>query len=304
MQEVIVTSFLISAYDLYHSIVDYPSTPFSEIAFLDSGGYEASKDAGLAEDSYPKTSRKEWKLGYYKDVLDSWPKFLPTIAVSYDHPHERRPLHNQIDDALRLFDEFPSFGKEFLIKPESETQQYIKVPTVVADVKRFEKFDIIGLAEKELGNSVLQRMVAISRLRKAMDMAGINKPIHIFGSLEPVSTPLYFLAGADIFDGLSWLRFSYYKGLTVYHQDHGILKYGVDELERKAIARTYASNIYCLRDLQNEMHMYLLDHDLKHFTYHQDKIRQALNLLHVKLKEVRSWEDQEEDGSTGTKLTI
>ncbi len=49
-------------------------------------------------------------------------------------------------------------------------------------------------------------MQNIAKLRKALDKAGLNIPLHVFGSLDTVTTPLYFLAGADIFDGLTWLR--------------------------------------------------------------------------------------------------
>ena len=43
-------------------------------------------------------------------------------------------------------------------------------------------FDVIGFTEKEIGNSVLDRMNNIAKLRIAMRKANINKPIHIFGS--------------------------------------------------------------------------------------------------------------------------
>lgn len=83
------------------------------------------------------------------------------------------------------------------------------------------RFHALGVTEKELGGNFKERMINIARIRKALNGVGLeNMPIHIFGSLDTVSTPLYFVAGADIFDGLTWLRFAYYKGMTIYRQNY------------------------------------------------------------------------------------
>ena len=66
----------------------------------------------------------------------------------------------------------------------------------------------------------------------------METPIHVFGSLDTVTTPMYFLAGADIFDGLTWLRFAFHGGYTVYKHNYGALKFGVatkDAFDRCAL---------------------------------------------------------------------
>jgi hypothetical protein len=70
-------------------------------------------------------------------------------------------------------------------------------------------------------------MQNIAKLRNALTKAGIDIPIHVFGSLDSVTTPLYFLAGADVFDGLTWLRFAFHEGQTLYKQNYGALHLGV-----------------------------------------------------------------------------
>ena len=70
-------------------------------------------------------------------------------------------------------------------------------------------FDIVGVTEREIGESIHDRLVNIARLRKSLNAAEVTIPIHVFGGLDPLLTPLYFAAGAEIFDGLGWLRYAY-----------------------------------------------------------------------------------------------
>jgi len=81
------------------------------------------------------------------------------------------------------------------------------------------EFNIIGVTEKELGDSMLTRLVNTAKLRRALDARGSKQLIHIFGSLDPIACPLFFMAGADIFDGLTWLRYGYHQGMAVYRQN-------------------------------------------------------------------------------------
>jgi hypothetical protein len=40
--------------------------------------------------------------------------------------------------------------------------------------------------------------------------------IHVLGGLDPFMTPLYFLAGADVIDSLTWLRMGFTDGGARY----------------------------------------------------------------------------------------
>ena len=80
-------------------------------------------------------------------------------------------------------------------------------------------------------------MTTIAHIRIAMKDSGANAPIHIFGSLDPVTTPLYFIAGADIFDGLSWLRYTFSNGDAYYMESYGPRTEGIN-LPMKAIRVT------------------------------------------------------------------
>jgi hypothetical protein len=113
-------------------------------------------------------------------------------------------------------------------------------------------------------------------LRRALDKAGLEIPIHVFGSLDTVTTPLYFLAGADIFDGLTWLRFAFHDGLTVYKQNYGAIKLGVVTPAHVVDGRCWNNNYYYMKDLELEMRRFLNGHDFSCFTHHRDLFRNSL----------------------------
>jgi hypothetical protein len=75
------------------------------------------------------------------------------------------------------------------------------------------------MTEKELGDSLLTRLVNTAKLRCALDARRSKQLIHIFGSLDPIACPLFFIAGADIFDGLTWLRYGYHEDIAMYRQN-------------------------------------------------------------------------------------
>ena len=65
--------------------------------------------------------------------------------------------------------------------------------------------------------------MAIYQLRRLLDHAGVESPIHVFGELDPLYTPLYFAAGGEMFDGLGWLRYTYREGVAVHRDATAIL---------------------------------------------------------------------------------
>ncbi len=60
-------------------------------------------------------------------------------------------------------------------------------------------FTFIGVTEKELGGSTLDRMVNLAKIRQALDTHEILSPIHVFGSLDPLTSILYFSGGSRSF---------------------------------------------------------------------------------------------------------
>lgn len=274
-EELIDGELLISAYDLHHGHIKGP-IEFPQAIFLDSGGYEAGKDVELSDDRQDERTPKPWRLEDYAAVISSWSSPRPTVLVSYDHPKERVPVVDQIARATDTMPTQPNSFREILFKPDGEDEDATNVAAIVANVHKLAPFDAVGVTEKEIGINQQARMSNIARIRRALNDAGLgNKPIHIFGSLDTISTPLYFVAGADIFDGLTWLRFAYCEGMTIYRQNYATLKYGTQIKSRLVEAQCAFDNYYYMNKMQLEMRTFLGNHSFDSFSHHRELIEGA-----------------------------
>jgi len=250
ISEVIDGPLLISAYD-YHYLKN-PKISFPDLIFLDSGGYECSKDHSISEIGLYKPDPHDWDEELYAQVINEWSIKIPTVLISYDHPSKSESIQIQIERANDLFQEKDEFLKEILIKPETERSKRINIEGVIDNIESLNSFDILGFTEKELGNSVLDKMTNIAKIRNAMDDQEMKTPIHIFGSLDTITTPLYYLSGADIFDGLSWLRFVFNDGNTLYIDSFGPKLYSAGEnVEKIWIQSLYKNKRYLMELTMN-----------------------------------------------------
>jgi hypothetical protein len=228
LSEVITGPFLLSAYDFYHTD-PFPKITFSELVFFDSGGYESAVEKEVEEFGLYKPDPFEWTREKHIEAINRFDEEIPKVIISYDHPSERMSVAKQIDYANDLFRGREGIIKEILIKPETENSRRIKLSSFFENIERIQDFDILGFTEKELGKSVLDRMIAIAKIRQKLEDSHIDIPLHIFGSLDTLTTPLYYISGADIFDGLSWLRFVFDEGATHYINTYGPEKFGIHE---------------------------------------------------------------------------
>ena len=273
--DLIVGVTLVSAYDIYYNKIK-PPFDFPSLIFLDSGGYEASKDVELSDLGDKEHQPKGWTREMHESVIAEWDSSVPSVLISYDHPDTRVSIAEQIDRALAMAPGRQEFLRELLLKPERAAETQLPITAVIRHAHRFGEFDIIGVTEKEIGNSLAERMKNIARLRLALTAAGLDTPIHIFGCLDTISTPMYFLAGADIFDGLTWLRFAFHEGMTIYKHNYGALKLGIDTQADVVDARCWNQNYYYLSDLELEMRSYLNEHDFNVFKHHGPLLQAAL----------------------------
>lgn len=270
-QEAIIEAFLISAYDLSHRhiIYDFEYTP--EIIIIDSGGYETSEEFDLSATWRYQSAVKKWSIDQYRKELDSWPQHVPAIIVSFDN---RVDFGEQIQSAKELFNAYPNHLHDFLLKPDLPDKPFLELDILTPHTKELCEFAIIGVTEKELGNSLLERMLAIAQLRKLLNSHDISAPIHVFGSLDPITSSLYFLAGAEIFDGLTWIKYSYIDGRAIYYQNYTAIK-GIHVREDRAKAKSLIDNIYFLQELQNQMRVFLHTEDFSKFGSNADLLRES-----------------------------
>lgn len=281
-------SLLISAYDLYHKLIPEPKEfKSAKFNFIDSGGYETSQIYDLSGINKYNNNVKDWDKDKLVKILKDWPVDMNGIVVSYDHGELYQSLQSQVDEARKLFYNFrSSLMSTFLIKPEKESQTLIQLSGILANPELLQGFDIIGVTEKEIGNSQLDRMINIALLRQSMDKAGITAPIHVFGSLDPLNVILYFLAGAEIFDGLTWLKFAYVNCAAVYIQNYTILsqKYGIETKDTSLKRNFWVDNLSFLDKLKYSLINFHADNKYEVFSELDNKVynlSQTIEKIHV-----------------------
>jgi hypothetical protein len=280
--EFLTDALLLSAYDVYYKHVDPPTSAITEITFVDSGGYETSDLLDLSETFVTQLSSNEWDQSKLAEVHASWPEHVPAVFISYDSQSKRLSLSEQINAATRLFAGAGTHLTALLIKPETTDARYIDIHSIVAGARALKAFDVIGLTEKELGNSFATRMENIAKLRVALDDEHIAAPIHIFGSLDPISVCLYFVAGAEIFDGLTWLKYGYLSGSAVYRHNFAALTIGIHRRDDFVKLKTLQDNLNYLSNLRIQMMRFLNDADFAQLGAIGDVVRQGYELLRSK----------------------
>ena len=285
--EFLTEVFLISAYDIFYEHMPHPSnmsyTP--DMIFVDSGGYEISTDIEYSSAINPLPNPEPWVIKNLESVIENWPEHIPAVFVNFDHHNYRKPFTDQVADAQRLFQKCRQHLKILLLKPETKTQTTLNktISSAIVNIEDLGSFDIIGVTEKELGQSMLDRMCQITKLRLAMDEANVKAPLHIFGSLDPLSVCLYYIAGAEIFDGLTWLRYAYKDGICIYTNNLGIIQYGLHIKDDHLRLRTLIENYYYLQSLQQRLLEFEKTRSFDKLKPHADLLSNAYDSLKTKL---------------------
>lgn len=283
LSETIAAPVLISAYDLHHDLAVLPS--YSDVIFLDSGGYEALQDFHAENHTPDVVNGTSWDATRYASTLSTLQiGKQKVVAVSYDHPREPLPLVDQLSRAEELFPDRSDLIREFLMKPEPNAS-YIDIEVVLSQLDRLVSYPIIGLTDKELGATMMERLIAVAKLRQALRDRGVETPIHIFGSLDPITSPLYFLAGADVFDGLTWLRFGFSQGRTIYPQNFDAVELDLHQRPDNALVNRWTKNYLYLVQLEGEMRRFLLKSDFDCFGPNAQILEKAWLSLEESLKE-------------------
>jgi hypothetical protein len=281
---------LVSAFDLAKGHIPSIVSAVTEMTIIDSGGYEISDlhDLSTVYQHSPSPHEvSEWVEERLCEVYNSWPEHIPAVLVSFDRPDRPQPLQNQIKAARRLFSNYQHQVNTLLIKPESEGQNFIDAKNIIAHIEKFDDFDIIGFTEKEAGDSIIARMENIASIRLAMDDAGIKIPIHVFGSLDPISTVLYFLAGAEVFDGLTWIRFGFMDGVAYYYHNYGASKIGIDLADNIIKGQMMENNISYLINLKHQMQKFLVHNDFRVFGRNAEVFSRSYNQLRAKNRRIQ-----------------
>ena len=256
----IVDASLVSAYDLYYEKLNQENIYCSDVLFIDSGGYERRVDTELSEIYNHAYKPKCWNMELYLKQVETIQLLAPIVLINYD-PDTPISVPDQIEQAMIVFGKYPGFARDFLCKPTTKNNGTININEFIINLPQMDYFGLIGFTEKELGSSLIKRCKNLVSLRKGMQNHGLDKPIHIFGCIDPLNILAYFICGADVFDGLSWLRFSFSDGLALYRNSHSVIAGNWMIDEKRAIAKTSMDNLAILTQLMTRMSQFAQSHE-------------------------------------------
>lgn len=252
---------LLSAFDVARRYVQSEIADIADVIILDSGVYETSKIV-ISSDLHSLPSMgSDWTREEYQATISAITEETNTLSVSFDH---YGPIEQQIALARKDFSQTAGTETDFLVKPD-DPKGLLDIPAVLEYANELAHFDVIGVTEKELGDSIVARCVALRQLRRGLSSVGLDHPIHVFGAVTPGVMIAYLMSGADIFDGLNWLRYDYARpGLTC------IAEPAVDDplWDRPDCERfldIWRRNLLTLQKLQEAMRRYADDGSLEEF---------------------------------------
>ena len=288
-------SYLLSAYDLHHQHFRGPERFYGDTALilLDSGGYEMAPEFDSSEPKMtPLRKLPKFTRESYKNVLDSLYKKhsqKPFLIANFDWGTRQKPYKDQIEDARRLFKAYPEWSTNFILKPNRPKSTVVHVDQVTPFMSELRKFDVIGVTEKELGRSLIDRLKRIVELRLALNAKEIEAPIHVWGGLDPIVTPLYFFAGADIFDGISWLRYAYHDGVAVNRESHAVLNGNLTLPSDHSIALAQSDNLVALQGLATGMRNFSISEspNFDMFDGRGELFEKAFNVMRTKITQLK-----------------
>jgi hypothetical protein len=273
-------ALLVSAFDIYHGFltssdafrVGFAKSLYSNLRtiFIDSGWYE--KNVGPSSGQWYHDVGDvtlKFELEDYIKLVESLDPQLKAVLVAWD---SSGTYVEQIEVAQAFFAKHERFASSFLLKPEGARLHHDFRNLSTADAARLKFFDVVGVTEKELGDSILSRLTALANLRSRLDEARVAAPIHVFGGLDPLFTPLYFAAGGEIFDSLAWLRYAFRDGMSVSRESVGVLDKSYEKRFPVATGHVQLRNLDALAELSRELKVFF--HNRGDWT----KLRRGLEL--------------------------
>jgi hypothetical protein len=298
-------SVMISAYDLHFSHFDAPKLGSkrpemhlrnSRLVIVDSGGYELVSDFDSSEPmTFAYAPRDGFGPEEYESVLQrlvSLSRPLPLVITNFDYGARGQVITLQIKLGRALFKKFPGCMNNFIIKPWTQSSKLVDPSKMTdTDFADLRGFDIIGVTEKELGKDIFERIKRIAKLRQRLDNAKVNAPIHIWGGLDPIMTPLYFFAGAEIFDGVSWLRYAYKDGVAMNRECYAVVSQ-IGVTASRQLNHVYASldNLTALNNLTIALQQWVDFEGKKFDMFHlqvRDYLKRSYDIMTSKLDELK-----------------
>ena len=268
---------LVSAFDIASSRIPQDVTDEVNLVLIDSGMYEARNTGSRHIVDRLSEANGDWARQEYLTIARHIDAGANVILVNYDGVES---VEQQIRQASEDFSHAPHTASDFLFKPESPTQ-LVNVAKFARHAYELEQFNIVGVTAREAGDSLAQRCSTIVMLRDALSDADLNLPIHVFGAISPLEVLTYSFCGADIFDGLSWLRLKFGEnGSTAIEEAaFDVDMSGLTDFELRAME--WLNNLRRLYRLQESLRRYSLSKDLDELAQEFPSARKAARIAEL-----------------------
>ena len=274
---------LVSAFDMAGGRITGDAIDMVNVVILDSGLYESRKAKG--EPGTPPTSSMTdgWTRARYHKVVEGVGQKGNVILVNFDHVGR---MEDQMAAAFEDFSRAPQAATDFLVKPTDVTA-LVNLAGLSKHQKTLGEFSVIGITAREIGSSFLKRCRAVVTLRDLLDGAELETPIHVFGAISPYEVLTYFFCGADIFDGLNWLRLAFrdHASITIGESAMEDMKWDLSELD--LCIGEWTENLRFLHHLQERLKEYGTNGDLESLIQEFPIARQAAHIAELAGAEFR-----------------
>jgi len=231
------------------------------IRFFDSGRYEVEKISDSWE-SEQSQGLQLWTEELYVECANNI-VHEGDVLVAYDD--RSLGLVDQIRQSQAAFARIgvQHIRRDLLLHPNGMAPDGLA--EAIADGAP--DIDIIGLTEKDIGYPWFIAASYIAQLRTKLDALFERYiPIHIFGCFDPLTIPYLFFSGADIFDGLAWMRHYFHDGHAFYGKEFEHSTSPETLLEpARAMRSLLAHNVEELKCLRADLRYAVLTHDVSQF---------------------------------------
>ena len=275
---------LISSFDIEERLIPADAPETVNLTFFDSGQYETNGQFVNFSGRHVPVSSASWTRDRHRKTLAAIDKTANIVLVNFDRPGA---IGDQLASALQDFSLVPSAATDFLLKPEPQTE-LVNVAKLSTYSRDLGQFDVIGITAREAGSALLARCSSIVMLRNTLTDAGLDLPIHVFGAITPKEVLTYYFCGADIFDGLNWLRQAFRDHGTIPIEEavFEAMKWKKAETDLFEAERTH--NLRILYRLQEALRQYSDTGDMESLAEEFPAAREAAMLAEIAGSEIRN----------------
>ncbi len=208
-----VGQLLVSAYDVERREAGAREGLLNEIQSARDMGIRVLMDSGNYE-GYWCEKAGQWTETDFHQALK---RRLCDIAFGFDSHLGRRAGEEYLSDVDRQHERDCSVAEGIEVVPVVHGAAE-NLPSLCAEVAERLRCQMIAVPERELGDTVTERLRTVAATRKALSGGEHYVALHLLGTGNPTSIALFVWAGADSFDGLEWCQ-------TVVDYDSGGLSH-------------------------------------------------------------------------------